>query len=567
MKIIPVFIPHAGCPYKCVYCDQHNISGALKMPGVKEAQASIRRNLRTISKTEKVEIAFFGGTFTFLPESLQRQYLDAVQSFGKELRMSTHPEAVSLKTMRMFKKKGGRLVELGIQSLDKDVLRKIKRGTSLDMVKKAAKCIKKAGLKLGVQVMLGLSGDTIERSIKTTKELIKLKPETARVYPTLVIKGTELAESYKKGKYKPLSLESAIEQSAIIADIFEGAGVKVIRIGLHPSRDLDSRNIMIAGPYHTAFGEMVRSRQMRDRIINAIKNRYIANRSRIEIHAPRGKFNLVSGHKGMERKFLEKYFGTNIALVEARSGLKIRDIRKGIAIIDPRMPIEAKEKLKRLNHCVVETPLHKKLHKPVQGHSDMMIFNYRDKVIYEPGLERIAELLTQNGYKCVKGESLESGRYPKDIIYNACAIGRYIIHYNGRVENNIEDIKARHIRINQGYAKCSIIPVDNKRIITSDKGIKAAWEKAGGIALLVRPGYIKLPGYKTGFIGGAAGVTDKQVLFAGNLKAHPDAQAIRVFIKKSGKGIIELYDGLLYDVGTILFFKAKPWTVLSKVSP
>ncbi|HDP16437.1 MAG TPA: hypothetical protein ENN16_01115 [Candidatus Omnitrophica bacterium] len=124
------------------------------------------------------------------------------------------------------------------------------------------------------------------------------------------------------------------------------------------------------------------------------------------------------------------------------------------------------------------------------------------------------------------------------------------------MENNIENIRARHMRVNQGYVKCSIIPVDDRRIITSDKGIKTAWEKAGGIALFVRPGNIKLPGYKTGFIGGTAGVTDKQVLFAGNLRMHPDAKAIRNFIKKSGKGIVELYNGPLYDVGTILLSKA-----------
>ena len=521
------------------------------MPTVQEIQSVIRRNLKTIPEDEKVEVAFFGGTFTFLPEDLQEKYLDAARFFVKTLRMSTHPEAVCLKAMKRFKKKGGRLVELGIQSLDKEVLRKVKRKTSLASVKNAAKCIKKAGLRLGVQIMLGLPGDTLEKSIDTAKKIVKLRPETVRIYPVLVIKGTELARQYKKGKYKPLSLEHAITQAARITDIFEDKGVKVIRIGLHPSRDLDSKATMLAGPYHPAFGEMVRSRKMRDRIINTVKYRSVANRSRIEIHAPRNMFNLISGHKKKEKKFLEKYFGAQIILHRATK-LRIRDVRKDIAIIDPRMPWPAKDRLKKLNYHVVEAPLHDKLQRPVRGHVDMMLFRYKDKVIYEPRLENIAELLRQNGYNCVKGERIKSSKYPKDIIYNSCAMDGCIIHYKGKIEKNIKEIKTGHILVPQGYTKCSIIPIDKKHIITSDKGIKDIWEKNHGKALLIKHGHVKLPGYRTGLIGGAAGADEKKVFFTGSLDSHPDGQAIRDFIKRCGRDIIELYSGLLYDVGTIV---------------
>lgn len=558
MKIIPVFIPHAGCPYKCVYCDQHKISGATRMPSTEEIHSMIRRNLETVPKDAEVEVGFFGGTFTFLPEELQEKYLDAVYPYVKSraiksIRMSTHPEAVSPEAMRRFKGKGGSLVELGIQSLDRGVLRKIKRETSLGVIKKTAGCIKKAGLELGVQVMLGLPGDTIEKSIRTAKELIRLRPKTARIYPTLVIRGTELAEMYKKRKYRPLSLVDAIGQAARIADVFEDAGIRVIRIGLHPSRDLDSKSTMLAGPYHPAFGEMVRSRQMRNKIINSIKDKHVPNRWRIEIHAPRRMFNLVSGHKSAEKKFLESYFRARIALIEAKSRLKVRDIRKGIAIIDPRMPVEAKERLKRLNYHIAEAPLHKRLPGPVRGHVDMMLFSSdKHRVIYEPQIEYIAGLLRQNGYNCIKGEEIKSCRYPGDIIYNACRIGKHVIHYKGEVEKHIKTLRLKHIRVTQGYAKCSIVPVDERHIITSDESIKEAWEKRGGIALFVRPGYVRLPGYKSGFIGGATGVTDRYVLFVGSLDTHPDSLAIRNFIKKAGKGIIELCDGLLYDVGSIV---------------
>ena len=220
------------------------------------------------------------------------------------------------------------------------------------------------------------------------------------------------------------------------------------------------------------------------------------------------------------------------------------------------MPKEAKKRLKRLNYYVTEAPRHKRLERPIDGHVDMMMFQHGRGIIYEPRLENIAGLLRQNGYECVKGERIKSSRYPKDIIYNACSIGEHIIHYKGRIEKRIRNIKAKHILLNQGYAKCSIIPVDKSHIITSDRGVKDAWEKKGKSALLIRPGHVKLPGYKTGFIGGATGVSEKCVFFVGTLDSHPDGSAMRNFIKKRKKGIIELYKGSLYDVGTLYIFKA-----------
>ena len=531
------------------------------MPTTSEIRSIIEQRLKTISKNEKIEIAFFGGTFTLLPEKLQKKYLDAVFPYVKRkkvhgLRMSTHPEAVDVESMKRFKEKGGRLVELGIQSLDKTVLKNIRRETGFDLINKATACIKKAGLKLGVQIMLGLPGDSLKKSKDTARILITLDPETARIYPAVVLKGTELAGHFGKRKYKPLSLNEAIDQAAEISDIFERSGVKVIRIGLHPSEDLSSKKVVLGGPYHSAFGEMVRSRQIRNKIIKGFNERRLQNRSYLEIHAPENMFNFISGHKGSEWKFLEKRFGVPIVYKKSKSkALRVVDVRKHIAVVDPRMPAAAKNRLRKLNYYVAEVDLNRKFQKSVSGHVDMMLFRCGDKVIYEPGLENIAILLRNNGYDCVKGERVLSSSYPKNIIYNACCIGKSIIRYKGKIERHIRDVNSRHILVNQGYSKCSILPVDKRRIITSDRGIKEAWEKNRGKALLIRPGNIKLPGHKTGFIGGATGVDDKSVLFVGRVDTHPDAQAIKEFIKKSGKGIIELYNGPLYDVGTIYIFK------------
>lgn len=562
MKIIPIFIPNAGCSYKCIYCDQHKITGTAKLPDISEIHNIVERNLKTISKKEDVEIAFFGGTFTLLPEMHQRKYLDAVFNYVKDkrvkgIRMSTHPEAVSEGAMKLFKNKGGRMVELGIQSLDRSVLKSAGREINFNKITKAVRCITRHKLHLGVQVMLGLPEDTIQKSILTAKRLIKLKPETVRIYPTVVIKGTRLAEIYKKGGYKPLNIKEAVEWSAKIADIFEKGNVKVIRIGLHTlEREGLKRNIL-AGPYHPAFGQMVRSRQMRDKIIAILGDKKIPNRSYIEISAPKEMFNVICGHRGEERRALEKMFGVGIVLRQGREKeiVDVKDVRKTIAVIDPSMPYEAKERLLKMGYYVQEIRIHKRLAKPISGHPDMMLFHCDNKVIYEPEAKEIAGLLMDNGYECVKGAAICSSRYPNDIIYNSCCLGGYIVRYNGPIERHIEKLKHKFIRANQGYVQCSIVKIDDKNIITSDKNIYDEVKKNRINALLVQAGHIKLPGYKTGFIGGASGVHKDKVFFIGALKYHSDGGIIRKFIKQAGKNIIELYNGPLYDAGTIFFFK------------
>ncbi|MEK6732576.1 MAG: DUF6873 family GME fold protein [Candidatus Omnitrophota bacterium] len=574
MKIIPIFIPHAGCPYRCIYCDQQKISGVLKIPTIEEIKSIIERNLKTIHKNKKVEVAFFGGTFTLLPGPLKEKYLEAVYPYVKSkkisgIRISTHPEAVSEKSMKLFKKMGGCLVELGVQSLDKIVLKKANRLMDFKTIKNAADVIKKHKLDLGVQVMLGLPGDTLEKSINTAQKLLELKPKTARIYPVIVLKGTGLGGLLKKGRYKPLSMEDAVEWSSRVADVFETAGVRVIRIGLHPSEELNSKGTILAGPYHVSFGEMARARQMRSRIISILGPKKIPNRRSIEIHGPKKFFSFISGHKGEEKKYLERYYGVPI-LNHPRSPIgdhfrsangirvKIIEVRKSIAIIDPRIPAEAKLRLKQMGYYIREVPLHPKLAGPVKGHPDMMLFSYAKKVIYEPRLEKIAGLLRDNGYECVKGEKIGSKKYPKDIIYDACSVGKAIIRYDGKIEKHIENLSAKFIKVKQGYVKCSIIPIDEKHIITSDKGIYDKWNVGGGRdrSLHIRPGYVKLPGYKTGFIGGASGVHKDKVFFIGALKNHPDATRIREFIEQRGRKVVELYDGQLYDAGSILFFEA-----------
>ncbi|MDP2910954.1 MAG: hypothetical protein Q8N76_01270, partial [Candidatus Omnitrophota bacterium] len=267
-------------------------------------------------------------------------------------------------------------------------------------------------------------------------------------------------------------------------------------IGLHPSKYLNSKGVVLSGPYHPRFGQMARSAQV---------------------------------------------------------------WRKLIAVIDPRMPAEAKLRLKQMGYYVAEAPLHPKLSKPVQGHPDMMLFSRNKKVIYEPYLEKIAEILRDNGYECIKGEGIKSKKYPNDIIYDAASIGKFIIRYDGKIEKHIESLKAKFIRVKQGYVKCSVMQVDDNSIITSDRGIYDKWTGVGAISdrpLLIRSGYVKLPGYKTGFIGGASGVHKDTVFFVGSLRNHPDGRLIKDFIEKRGKKVIELYDGQLYDAGSILFFGA-----------
>lgn len=263
-KTVPVFVSHMGCPHDCAFCNQRTITGQSETVTPELADRTISHALSTIPKGATVEIGFFGGSFTGIDLSLQKGLLAVAKSYveaGKahSIRLSTRPDYIDEDIVGMLADYGVTTVELGAQSMDNDVLCANLRGHTKEDTIRASGMIRAAGIDLGLQMMTGLKGDTDETCIRTAQEIIDLNPACVRIYPTLVLRGTHLAHWYREGKYAPQSLEHAISICATLKNMFDGANIPVIRMGLMASENVNSNTEVVAGPYHPAFGELVQS--------------------------------------------------------------------------------------------------------------------------------------------------------------------------------------------------------------------------------------------------------------------------------------------------------------------
>ena len=262
--IIPFFIPHAGCPHQCVFCDQKSITGKSAPPDLLSIPSVISSYLATAASAAPVQVAFYGGSFTALPIEDQKQYLDAVQPFvdaGRVsgIRLSTRPDAINPEVLALLKNHHVTTVELGAQSMDDDVLLLSGRGHTAAHTVNAVKHLRSHGFRVGIQLMPGLPGDTALRFQDTVSTVIGLRPDLVRIYPALVIKDTPLAELYRRASYSPLSLDAAIDLCREALERFEQAGIEVARIGLQPTEELERPGTILAGPWHPAFGQLVES--------------------------------------------------------------------------------------------------------------------------------------------------------------------------------------------------------------------------------------------------------------------------------------------------------------------
>ena len=262
--VIPVFIPHQGCPHACLFCNQQAISGESKA-GISagDITAIIDEWLVRAVDGQVVQVAFYGGSFTCLPPARQRYYLQTVQPYLRagrvdEIRLSTRPDCIDPEVLDTLQGFGVRVVELGVQSLSDRVLRQSGRGHRVEQSEEAVRLLKQAGFTVGLQLMAGLPGETTGSFFRGVRRVVELQPDFARLYPVLVVQGSGLAKLYGQKKYQPLSLARAVALSASCCDILQAAGIEVVRCGLQPSRELEDN--LIAGPYHPAFGSLVRSR-------------------------------------------------------------------------------------------------------------------------------------------------------------------------------------------------------------------------------------------------------------------------------------------------------------------
>lgn len=280
---IPIFVPHLGCPHDCVFCNQKKITGQ----GHEINKAEVIREIEACLKTMKgkrypIEVAFFGGSFTGIDEKKQNQYLEIARRYLHDghihgIRLSTRPDYISEEIVERLIEYGVTTIELGVQSLDESVLRASNRGHSLLDVHRAVGIIKALGrregthLKLGLQMMIGLPEDSIDKAKHTAHEIISLKPDFVRIYPTVVIKDTELEALYESGHYRAMTVDVATDWLSELMPIFTSSGVPIIRVGLQPTDALTNGGDMIAGAYHPSMGQLAQAKIIRKHLVNRIE--------------------------------------------------------------------------------------------------------------------------------------------------------------------------------------------------------------------------------------------------------------------------------------------------------
>jgi histone acetyltransferase (RNA polymerase elongator complex component) len=276
--IIPIFVPHEGCPHNCVFCNQDRITGADDNVTAQTVKDTICGYLETIrNKDATIEVSFFGGTFTGIREEKQRELLQIAKEFKEKelidkIRLSTRPDYIDDYILSYLKEYGVDIIELGVQSLDEEVLKKAGRGHSVMDVIEASRLIKQYGFVLGHQIMPGLPGDTFERDISTVKRSIEMKPDICRIYPSLVIKDTPMEKMYRCQEYVPYSLQEAVDISKIIYNMYRKNKINVIRIGLQPTESITEGKDVVAGPFHPSFRELVEGSLIVDTILENLKD-------------------------------------------------------------------------------------------------------------------------------------------------------------------------------------------------------------------------------------------------------------------------------------------------------
>ncbi len=280
--IIPIFIPNSGCPNQCIYCDQNISVGQQSSPAAAEVANIIDAHLSTAASCSRphniVQVAFYGGTFTGLPFSMQENYLKAVQPYLESkkvhsIRLSTRPDYIDQQKIDLLKSYSVKTIELGVQSMDDEVLKQSQRGYLSEKVEESSSLIKKNGLDLGIQLMPGLPGDGEDEIMKTSYRVCRIKPDFLRIYPAIVIKGTSLEKKYLEGGYKPLSLNQAVEICKKMLILFQSVDIPVIRMGLQPTETLMESGTIVAGPFHPAFRQLVLSSISYDHLYSFVKKK------------------------------------------------------------------------------------------------------------------------------------------------------------------------------------------------------------------------------------------------------------------------------------------------------
>lgn len=314
--IIPLFIPHRGCPHRCVFCDQKTITARSAPVTAADVRRTVAQYLPTLRGRglEAIELAFYGGSFTGIPATEQTELLDAAcdckrRGLIDRIRLSTRPDFIDKTVLDRLRRYAVDTVELGAQSFDPEVLARSRRGHTAEDIERACRMLREAGFAFGIQLMIGLPGDTREKAVHSAQRAAALAPQQARLYPTVVLPHTELAEMTRRGEYRPLSEEEAVATTAAMYRILDRAGVTILRVGLK-STDLITPAADLGGGYHPAFRQLVEGRLARENV-----DRQLARLCRgtppqlppaLRIEADSRCFSALIGHKACNRRRWER---------------------------------------------------------------------------------------------------------------------------------------------------------------------------------------------------------------------------------------------------------------------
>ena len=603
---IPIFLPELACPYRCVYCNQFSITGLNDIVKAEDVKTIIDNHLASFKEKNRfVEVAFFGGNFTGLPIQMQNDYLEAVQPYLDKglidgIRCSTRPDYISLQRVQEIKHYGMRNIELGAQSTNDEVLKLCKRGHTYNDIVEASQIILSEGITLGLQMMIGLPSSLEENDLQTAKDIVSLGAKETRIYPCIVVKDTELETMCRSGEYQALSIEEAVKRSAKLYSYFTENDVKVLRIGLHTSDELDS-SAYVAGPYHKNFAEMVFSHIWKEKLTQTLTQTQTQND--IIINVPESQINHAIGWKSENKKLLSERFG-NVTFKAKDERLKTKDNRQGCLslskagfgtstssvtdfdftitskeelptiIADSRMPEEAKKNLKKLGDVLFLNPT-EITYKSISAHPDIFFFQTKDGLIYAPNApKKIIKELKKRKIKLTEGKKEVGKKYPETVPYNAVGISDTLIHNLKHTDSTILSLYKNHIHVNQGYTRCNLVALNENCFITSDEAIcrdastmlfikqnentfteDIVDTSVQNSVLYIDPKQIKLEGHDHGFFPGCCGVWKNNLIVCGSTKNLKEKDELDKFLKDNDFNLIELYDGELVDVGSVFLIE------------
>ncbi len=303
---LPIFLPFAGCPFRCIYCQQNAITAQAEILQPNQVAELVQKFVEYRSGQKK-EVAFFGGTFTALPLEMQEHYLQSVRAYlpsDDSIRISTRPDCLSVENLALLQKYGVQAVELGVQSFSDEVLQKSGRGYSAQQAIEAVRRLQVADFVVTVQLMPFLPGSSPQSLELTLQTVLDLQPQEVRIYPTLVLAGTQLERLYCAWEYEPTSLELAVQLCCRWKKALESKSIKVIKVGLHSDVSLSAQQV-VAGPYHASFGELVQIQALYEKICaenpNGVENLVISPEDT----------SLYYGHNRLLLRKLERKFGSD----------------------------------------------------------------------------------------------------------------------------------------------------------------------------------------------------------------------------------------------------------------